>query len=429
MWWQWWLITSWSSWVRIPTISQRCRNMPVLRGRDAFRRTLASKTVSDRFGPLASHGTNIQHSDGNVNVMIRWNIWGQWWITTESHREKRCKYDNVADNVKKHQKTFICGKQEKGYIFRVKKWLPKSKSTANLLNAVFCKVSVVVLGLRPFHDSKAISSSTSSQVMAKKDRSSSNHVSNGLQCVYKDVWRLYENKLRGYPQQPQRFIFTCMQCAQAKESSRYSNICCTHPKTEAHGSNHHLEGSCFQFINHICHLIKTESWISWILPSSVGADGHRIFFEKPSSATTQCGSFKKLSHFQRHKLPSGTAALEPARFCCAQRTMFSPDGSAALRSLVRANPMCCTAHPKTEADGSNHHLEGSCFQFIDHICHLIKTESWISWIIPSSVGADGHRIFFENPSPATTQPNKPASKTRNWSQSLDNQRYQRNVRK
>ena len=88
----------------------------------------------------------------------------------------------------------------------------------------------------------------------------------------------------------------------------------------------------------------------------------------------------------------------------------------------------CTAHPKTEADGSNHHLKGSFFQFI-HICHLIKTESWISWILPSSVGADGHRIFFENRSSATTQPNKPASKTRNWSQSLDNQRYQRNVRK
>ena len=33
----------------------------------------------------------------------------------------------------------------------------------------------------------------------------------------------------------------------------------------------------------------------------------------------------------------------------------------------------CTAHPKTEADGSNHHLEGSFFQFI-HICHLIDKD-------------------------------------------------------
>jgi len=123
-----------------------------------------------------------------------------------------------------------------------------------------------------------------------------------------------------------------------------------------------LEGSFFQFI-HICHLIKTETWISWILPSFVGADGHRIFVENPSSQN--CTGTGTLSHIQRHKLPSSPAALEPARFSCAQRTMFSPDSSAALRPLVRANPMCCTAHPKTN--------------------------------------------IFENPSSATTQRNKRAS--------------------
>ena len=116
----------------------------------------------------------------------------------------------------------------------------------------------------------------------------------------------------------------------------------------------------------------------------------------------------RLSHIQRHKLPSGTAALEPARFCCAQRTMFSPDGSAALRSLVRANPMCCTAHPKTEADGSNHHLEGSCFQFIDHICHLIKTESWISWI--SQVPWEPMDIEYSSRNRALPQHNVAASR-------------------
>ena len=78
-----------------------------------------------------------------------------------------------------------------------------------------------------------------------------------------------------------------------------------------------------------------------------------------------CTGTGALSHIQRHKLPSSPAALEPARFSCAQRTMFSPDSSAALRPLVRANPMCCTAHPKTN--------------------------------------------IFENPSSATTQRNKRAS--------------------
>ena len=54
--------------------------MAVLRGHDAFRRTLAPKSVSDRFGyPMV---TNIQHPTGNVNlssetVIIRWDI---WWI-------------------------------------------------------------------------------------------------------------------------------------------------------------------------------------------------------------------------------------------------------------------------------------------------------------------------------------------------------------
>ena len=120
----------------------------------------------------------------------------------------------------------------------------------------------------------------------------------------------------------------------------------------------------------------------------------------------------------------------------------SPIGQIAERKKFQDTRQClqhctgqclqhCTGHPKTEADGSHmikSPLGGIIFLFI-HICHLIKTETWISWILPSSVGADGHRIFFENRSSATTQPNKRASKTRNWSQSLDNQQYQRNVRK
>ena len=257
------------------------------------------------------------------------------------------------------------------------------------------------MGLRPFHDSKAISSSTSSQVMAKKDRSSSNHVSHGLQCVYKDV--CMRISFGGIPNS-RNVLFVHVCSVHKRKNLQDTRQCLVHPKTEADGSNHHLEGSCFQFIDHICHLIKTESWISWILPSSVGADGHRIFFENPSSATTQRNKRKprrpgigakvwttsdikemlgnsmriventqnapidsinenrwlehleptswnfsrhmlqpkkctgRLSHIQRHKLPSGTAALEPARFCCAQRTMFSPDGSEELRSLVPARP-------------------------------------------------------------------------------------------
>ena len=68
----WWLITSW---VPIPTISQRYRNMPVLRGRDAFRRTLTPKSVSDRsdrlFGPFgASDDDKRPPSQGRPDICL-----------------------------------------------------------------------------------------------------------------------------------------------------------------------------------------------------------------------------------------------------------------------------------------------------------------------------------------------------------------------